>query len=467
MSAWGSGAEIRAVTQVGSTVLAFHSVIGLTLIHPGAVHTDAHALPLDRLSIVTGALAEALWQRLEPSRWPLPPEAFPPGSVLVGGAVRDALLDRLSPQPDIDLVVSMEAVALCRQLAGIWGGRVVVLDHSRSMARLVLRGWTIDMARQDGPSLEHDLGRRDYSVNAMALPLSPKRPCLIDPHRGRQDARLRLLRALSKSNLLSDPLRLLRGVRLAGELNFEVEAQSWRWIRLLASHLRHAAPERILMELQRLVAEPVPTTALVQLLRSGMLRSWQSPARAPLAGRLDHSLARSKGLRADEIGSALPLARLSLLVSKAGLAELRAGKRLQQRCDRLRRWWDKLPEGKASLGIQETVDGWDEGRQLRLHKELEEDLPAWLLLTPPGMARSWLKRWRDSHDPLFHPSPPLDGHTLQRELGVPPSRRLGELMEALTRDRAYGRIDSAEQALAEARRLWESSGGSPSTKRYD
>ena len=120
--------------------------------------------------------ATQLWQRLNAPAWPLPLSALPPGSALVGGAVRDALLGRLAPQPDIDVVVPGGAIPLCRSLARRLGGSAVVLDQERDIARLVLQGWCFDLAAQEGACLSIDLQRRDYSINAMALPLAPGTP---------------------------------------------------------------------------------------------------------------------------------------------------------------------------------------------------------------------------------------------------------------------------------------------------
>ena len=135
----------------------------------------------------------------------------------MGGAVRDALLHRLNERPDLDLVVPSDALDLCRTLAASCGGSSVVLDAERDMARLVLNGWTIDFARREGQSLDDDLRRRDYTINAIALPLGPH-GALVDPTGGVNDLQNRRLRAVCESNLTNDPLRLLRGVRLMAEL---------------------------------------------------------------------------------------------------------------------------------------------------------------------------------------------------------------------------------------------------------
>ena len=107
-----------------------------------------------------GALVGELWRILAPESWPVPLETLPQGTVLVGGAVRDTLLGRLVPRPDLDLVVQGDAVKLARNLARRLGGAVVVLDQERSIARLVLHGWTIDLARCLGANLHDDLLRR-------------------------------------------------------------------------------------------------------------------------------------------------------------------------------------------------------------------------------------------------------------------------------------------------------------------
>ena len=162
------------------------------------------------------ALLDQLRARLAPAQWPLPLAQLPKGTALVGGAVRDGLLDRLQDQPDLDLVVPTDAIALTRSLAQDLRGTCVVLDAERSIARLVLGGWTVDIARQDGADIEDDLWRRDFRLNAIAVSLQPWGQ-LWDPTGGLRDIQKGSLRAVSESNLTDDPLRLLRGLRLVAE----------------------------------------------------------------------------------------------------------------------------------------------------------------------------------------------------------------------------------------------------------
>ena len=107
-----------------------------------------------------GSAAAAAWGALRAEDWPLPLSAFPGDAALVGGAVRDALLNRLGPAPDLDLVVAEGAIGLCKALSKRYGGSPVVLDAERDIARLVIRGWSVDLARREGPSLEADLQRQ-------------------------------------------------------------------------------------------------------------------------------------------------------------------------------------------------------------------------------------------------------------------------------------------------------------------
>ncbi|MEX0588778.1 MAG: CCA tRNA nucleotidyltransferase, partial [Cyanobium sp.] len=360
-----------------------------------------------------GEVSRELWQRLLAEPWPLPLEALPAGTALVGGAVRDGLLGRLAPHPDLDLVVDGDAIALTRQLARRHGGTCVVLDTDHGIARLVLGGWTIDLARQDGTNLEADLTRRDYTVNAIALPLpaGPGGPAhLVDPTGGLEHLERRQLVAVSEANLLADPLRLLRGIRLASSLDFSLEPTSRHWIERHAALLGSVAGERVLAELEKLAAAPRGEGGLALALDCGLLQGWHTdptPASRPALARLSTERAQQRGLEDGETAWALPLARLSALLTPEALAALRSSRRLQQRCRALRHWFQAL----------EGAGGWSaltEQTSLALHRELEGDLPALLLLLPepsPGL----LERWRNPNDPLLHPRPPLDGRTLQEQ----------------------------------------------------
>jgi len=377
-------------------------------------------------------------ERLNPAGWPLRPEAFPPGTALVGGAVRDALLNRLGPRPDLDLVMSGDAIGFAKKASRRWGGTCVVLDAGHGIARLVIQGWTIDLATQEGGSLEADLRRRDFTVNAIALPLE-EGASPVDPTGGLDHLQGRQLVAVQEANLVADPLRLLRGLRLASELGFELEPQTQCWIKRHAALLGSVAGERVLAELEKLAAAPEGHRGLQACQAMGLLNPWGADpdAQTSLDG-LSEPNARARGLGNEELGWALPLARLSALFGKQALHGLRSSRRLQQRCHALRHWQATGPIGQLN-----------ETDQLRLHQELEADLPALLLFWPEASARATLDRWRDPSDPLVHPRPPIDGKGLQQGLAMKPSRQLGALLHHLTLERAFGRLPAAPEPNSE------------------
>ena len=361
----------------------------------------------------------------------------------MGGAVRDALLDRLTDTPDLDLVVPGNALESTRQLAQKHRGACIVLDEARDMARLVLGGWTIDLARQEGATLEDDLSRRDYRLNAIALSFDGA-PRLIDPTGGLEDLQSGRIVAVREANLQEDPLRLIRGLRLTAELGMTMNSQTLMMLRRNRSLLPKAAPERIQAELMRLTAAPDADRAIQTLLDLKLLKPWttnmadQSPAA---------TVRRADLLTDSERRQALPLARLTQLLPDEGLKELRFSRRQLQRCERLRHWIERSSSDQGDPCLEQ----FSEQERLQLHKDLEQDLPALIVTWPKELQQSWLKRWRDPQDPLFHPRSPLDGNTLQKALSISPGPSLGALIQHLCLERAYGRVSTREQALNAAR----------------
>src|SRR5512142_2550140 len=151
---------------------------------------------------------------------------------LVGGSVRDLLAGGREIR-DIDLLMPTGSEEAARVFADTVGGSFFFLDEERRITRVVKQedGGVIqfDFTNYEGPDLLADLGRRDFTVNAMALDLRDfveRRTVdgLVDPFNGTADVRNRLIRVVRPRALDDDPLRLLRAVRLAATLGFEIEA---------------------------------------------------------------------------------------------------------------------------------------------------------------------------------------------------------------------------------------------------
>jgi tRNA nucleotidyltransferase (CCA-adding enzyme) len=179
---------------------------------------------------------------------------------LVGGAVRDLFLGR--GRADIDIVVEGDAAALASRL-----GADVVSHERFATAKVSLDGHEIDIATarterypQDGAlpvvepaaRVEADLARRDFTINAMAIPLRGE-PELIDPHGGRADLDAGLLRVLHPGSFVDDPTRALRAARYAARFGFELEPETKPLLR--KADLSTVSDNRRDAELLRLAAE--------------------------------------------------------------------------------------------------------------------------------------------------------------------------------------------------------------------
>ena len=393
----------------------------------------------DSLISNQGLLAQNLWKRLNPHSWPIRITDLPAGTALVGGSIRDGLLDRLSQKPDLDFVVKDKAIELVQYLAKKINGTCVVLDQERDIARLVVDGWSLDFARQVGRSLEDDLRRRDFRLNAIGLTFHAG-PKLLDPTGGIEDLRGKIIVSIHKKNLIEDPLRLLRAFRLMAELNFSLEANTQNSIISQAHLLRNVACERIKTEILKIVRSKFADSVLPILKKSLLLETWQSYDKFALDLP---SIIALKDFNSDELLIALPLARLISLLSQKGLSELSFSKNHINRC-RVLRLWQHQYDGLAFKTLSEDA-------RLQLHSDLEKDLPALILLLPESDRKTWLTRWRDLSDPLFHPSCPIDGFTLQQTFNIAPGPSLGQLMQYLSKEKAFGRVCSNSQAFDVAR----------------
>ncbi len=149
---------------------------------------------------------------------------LPPQACLVGGAVRDALLGRRREYVDWDFVLPSGAIETASAIASQYRAGFVVLDKERHIARVVFAHGTVDFAQQEGITLEQDLGRRDFTVNAIAYNFHQNK--LIDPMAGMGDLERGQLKMVAAANLADDPLRLLRAYRQAAQLQFTLDPRT-------------------------------------------------------------------------------------------------------------------------------------------------------------------------------------------------------------------------------------------------
>ncbi len=210
---------------------------------------------------------------------------------LVGGSVRDTLLG--VPAKDLDIVVEGDTTLLASKVSGELGGDV--LKHSRfGTATVKIGDQPFDLAtarRETYPqpgalpkvapdTIEKDLGRRDFSINAMAISLSGPSPgCLIDLHEGKRDLQLGSIRILHFDSFIDDATRTLRAIRYAERLNFNLEDKTHA--KLLKAvdggMLDTISGARIRRELGLMFEERQPHRSLVRCGELGILRAIYPP----------------------------------------------------------------------------------------------------------------------------------------------------------------------------------------------
>ncbi|WP_114313405.1 CBS domain-containing protein [Thermus caldifontis] len=365
-------------------------------------------------------------------------EAFPQGIYLVGGAVRDALLDRSGPDLDLVLEPGVRLGEVARFLVERFGGSFG-LHYAFGTARVRLSfGLAVDLAEsreevypypgalpQVRPApIAKDLERRDYTVNAMAL--SPATLELLDPYGGLQDLQARLLRPLHPLSFVEDPSRIVRGARLASRLAFRFSEEALKALppALLPEVLKTASKSRLRDELLLTLEEDTFLEALSlleELGALGPLYGFRLPPREPFA-RLRWRYPEEGGIPAERLRVE---ARLLLLLCfqedplEKALA-LGLPKRLQEALTLL------------------LKGSWNEVEKEALAKEPLRSV--FLALFPEK--EGWLTEKRRV----------LMGRDLL-QLGLKPGPRVGEILRQVAEARAKGEVRTFEEELALARRL--------------
>jgi len=239
---------------------------------------------------------------------------------LVGGALRDLLLDR-SPA-ELDLAVPGDPWPLARELEGLGLGTAVSLSNVPPRVARVAGRREVDLAELAGGSIEEDLARRDFTVNAMAWELRGRR--LIDPFGGERDLAARRLRMISARNLKDDPLRVLRAARLMATHGLRPDAALTGAAAAAAGELGATAPERIRTEIVKLLDSDSVAAALRWLWRAGAAQAALDPpialpglSRALLARLDDPTVRRLPPADRREIRLSLIAAWLRLPPSEA------------------------------------------------------------------------------------------------------------------------------------------------------
>jgi Poly A polymerase head domain len=317
---------------------------------------------------------------------------------VVGGAVRDELLGR--DVVDLD-VACPDPEAAARAYAKVAGGALFPLSERHGAWRVAFRsGRTVDFTPLRN-GIEADLATRDFTINAIAVPLDGGEH--VDPHGGRGDLEKRVLRAVSPTIFADDPLRLLRAVRLEDELDFRLDEETESLVRANAELVTRPAGERTLGELERLSP-------------AGFRRADALGLLAPLGGSID---------RLDRADAEASPWLLLVLVFGENIERLPIS-------NELRRF------ARTLLRARRPED--DSPRLIHRFRRATEPwaLEALAFLGADDLAG--VVRGARASDPA---EPLLRGD----ELGISPGPEVGRLLELIEEERAAGTISSREEAL--------------------
>lgn len=403
---------------------------------------------------------------LSPENYPFSLELMPQPVYLVGGAVRDAILGKKRDYLDLDFILPIDAVKTARNIAAHYQAGFVLLDAQRQIARVVFPNATVDIAQQEGDSLETDLRRRDFTVNAIAY--NPHTQSIIDPLHGYDDIEKRLLRMVSPKNLEDDPLRLMRGYRQAAQLGFDIDSVTRATIIKLAPHLTKVAAERVRTELGYMLANSVGTVWIVKAIEDGLLKpffknmSQEGCANILKIDKIAAELCETwrqlgvelnKSVRDTIKTTWLGIAKLACMVdSKPEIAEIELTELTYSRAE-IKAVTTALKLFPQLHNLQMPLR-----EQYFFFQEAGFVFPATCILALAhdnlvGGIAPLIARYLNPDDPVAHPTLLLSGKELIIALNLPASPLVGNLLTEIAVAQVEGRVSTQEEAIEYARKL--------------
>jgi len=365
---------------------------------------------------------------------------LPKGSYLVGGYIRDIILGRVSGEVDVDIVVPLNAYEIGKRIAVNTESKLIILDKKREVVRIFFNNISIDIANQNSSTIEGDLRNRDFSINSIAFLFDKK--CLYDPLNGLKDLQFSLLRSFSEKTLLDDPLRILRSFRFVSELHFQIDLELINFIKKNKEKLYLVASERIHDEINKIVSGANALRAIILLKKFNIFGSDNLYEDSFFLNLKEMNYAE---LNQKEKEAFLPLFFVAQILDEVSLKKLKFSKAVIAKTKLLRKWHYFLK--KNNIAHLNELD------RFKLHQELETFLPSFIFYLPKNLRSDWLKRWRDNEDKLFHPSNLLNGDIIKKNLKIKDGPHLGELLQYLSKELAYNRLNNFDEAIYKAK-LW-------------
>jgi len=398
-------------------------------------------------------------------------------SYIVGGIVRDLLLQR--PNYDVDFVVEGDAIKLAESLCAMAGGDV------KSFVPFGTAKWRLDSetvsipgadvdslpdhvdfatARNEfynhptalpsvyGSSIKLDLHRRDFTINTLAIQISPRAAAyrLQDFYGGLNDLNTGIIRVLHSLSFIDDPTRILRAVRFSQRLGFEIEPRTAELIETSLPMLRRITGERLQNELTLLLKEDVPEKGILDLNQRGVFPHIH-PAFSVNPERITQYFPRIRAPQGDWPVQCDDLVELywHLLLMDVDVAQfdsLRERLLLGKRGDSYKSAASLIQHPGILLDSEHRPS--EITHVLREHPELAL-LSMWLVLEAPAKdyIHDYLVEWR-------YVTIATDGHTL-REMGIPPGPQYKNILQRLLDAKLDREISSPADEYAMLQQLVE------------
>ena len=368
---------------------------------------------------------------------------------LVGGPVRDALLERRVQ--DLDFVVEGDAVALARDMAADSGWDAVV--HRRfgtaTLAKGEARVDLVTARRESYPSpgalpevvpgvILDDLARRDFSINSMAMPIHASGGEVLDPHGGMDDLSKKQVRILHPLSFVDDPTRLFRAVRYEQRFGFRLEGETEERLReaITERRLNAVTGDRLRHELERMFLEEDPGPALRRASEVGLLAAIH-----PELGMDAGASPIAPGSTSESSSALVRWATLVYPLSEGALGAVMwrlnvpsRWKRVAEDAVKVRQLEERLAApGILPSEVSELLEGREEAALAAASLRFEK---------PTALRR--LAEYLEEGRPV---RTVLDGHAVIA-MGVPPGHQVGKVLRRLKAARLDRLVDSEDEERA-------------------
>lgn len=371
---------------------------------------------------------------------------------LVGGVVRDIFLKR--PNLDIDLVIEGDAISVAKQLAKSKGGKVVAHDRFGT-ATVKLNGIALDLASARAETyaepgalptvkpgtINDDLFRRDFTVNAMAVSLNPENfGELVDPYGGKADLDRGLIRALHQRSFKDDPTRIWRAIRYEQRLGFRLEFDTEVMLRRDVTMMVRVSGDRLRHELERVLEEDYPEKSIYRAGRVGALQQL-SPSLEVDAWLVKRFALARQAYAGSKPPPVIYLALLVWRLSEAELSGFIEHLKFSSEITKVLRDIPRIKQAIAALMVPEL-------KPSEIYYMLEryqlQAVQAAVLVLDHGLVRQRLESYLTD---LRFVKPSLTGDDLKK-MGIPEGRKLGQMLRKLKEAKLNGEVKSRQEERA-------------------